>query len=47
MHPVRRPALVHPAFEISAVCSAASLHLAADRSALLSDGSRPDARYRV
>lgn len=45
MHPVRRPALVHPAFENTTASSGASSHLASDRAALLSDGARPDTRY--
>lgn len=33
MHPVRRPALVHPAFEIATASSGLSLPLASDRAA--------------
>lgn len=45
MPPVRRTVLVRPAFENTATSSGASLLLASDRAALLSDGSRPDTRY--
>ncbi len=45
MHPVRRPGLVHPAFENAATSSGASLRLTSGRAALLADGSRPDTRY--
>jgi hypothetical protein len=45
MHPVRRPALVHPAFENTAASSGASLRLTSARAALLFDGARPDTRY--
>ena len=45
MHPVYRSALVHPAFENPAASSDTSAHPAAGRAALLTDGSRPDARY--
>lgn len=43
MHPVRRPALVHLAFEnTSAVWGTHARAVAA-----LADGSRPDTRYRA
>lgn len=45
MHPVRRPALVHPAFENTAVSSGTNPHITSDRAALLAEGSRPDTRY--
>lgn len=45
MHPVYRPALIHPAFEITPVSSGTRLHLASGRAALLAEGSRPDSRY--
>lgn len=45
MHPVRRPALIHPAFENPAASTGASLHIVSGRATLLSDGSRPDTRY--
>lgn len=45
MHPVRPPALVHRAFENTAVIPGISLHLAPARACLLADGSRPDTRY--
>lgn len=46
MHPVRSPALVHPAFENPAASSGTSLHLASGRAALLQECSdvRPGAR---
>ncbi len=44
MNPVRRPALVHPAFENTAASSGTALRSAADRNAP-SAGSRPDTRY--
>lgn len=45
MHPVRRSALVHPAFENTAISSDTTAHPAAAHAALLADGSRPDTRY--
>ncbi len=45
MHGVRRPALVHPAFENIAVSWGTNPHIASDRAALLAEGSRSDARY--
>lgn len=45
MHPVRRPALVHPAFENPAVSSGTNPHIDSGRTALLAEESRPDMRH--
>lgn len=45
MNPVRRPALVHPAFENTTASSDTTLHSTADRNTLPTRGSRPDTRY--
>lgn len=47
MHPVRRPALIHPAFENTAASSGAEFRLASARAALAADGSRADSRCQA
>jgi hypothetical protein len=45
MHPVRRPALVHPAFESTAASSDTTARPAAGCAVFLADGAGPDTRY--